>query len=352
VLNATSAIAMMVFQPIWGNLGDRYGRRPMVIRSMVGGFICVFVMALAQTPDQLLIGRFLQGALTGVLAAANALVSTATPKEKVAFSLGFLQMGVFLGNAVGPLIGGMIADNYDYHAAFYVAAGLMALGAVVVIWLVSENFQRPPKDAPRASVWADGKQLMAMGAFPILLGVMMMVQFGTIIVNPVLTLYVEELHGMAQAATMAGITLAATGVASAITALLLGRISDRIGHVKILAVCLIGSAVTYIPQAYVQDMGQLMTLRILLGFFLGGLLPSTSALIAVVVPLQKRSAAFGLGSSASAAANFVAPLAAGAIVAVWDIRSVFSVTAGLYVVFFAWVFFGFRRHPVGEIVNE
>jgi MFS family permease len=324
----------------------------MVIRSMVGGFICVSIMAFAQTPEQLLIGRFLQGGLTGVWAASNALVATSAPKEKVAFSLGFLQMGVFLGNAAGPFIGGVIADNYGFHAAFYVAAGLLALGALCVVLFVSERFERPPQDSPCPGAWSSGKQLMTMGAFPILFGVMLMVQFGSVIVNPVLTLYVQELHGMGQAATVAGILLAATGVASAFSSLLLGRISDRIGHERVLAVCLIGCAVTYIPQAFVQDVGQLMALRIVLGLFLGGLLPSNNALIAIVVPSKKRGAAFGLTSSANAGANFFAPLTAAAIVALWDIRSVFMVTAVLYVLFFVWVYIGFRRYPIKEAAAE
>jgi MFS family permease len=199
---------------------------------------------------------------------------------------------------------------------------------------------------------ANTKEMMTLGAYPILFGVMMMLQFGSVIVNPVLTLYVQELHGMAQAATVAGIMLAATGVASAITSVFIGKISNRIGHVTVLAICLVGCAVTYIPQAFIQDVGQLMALRILLGLFLGGLLPPTNALVTAVVPPQKRGSAFGLGSSAMSAGNLIAPIMAGVIVAMSGIRSVFTVTAFLYIVFFAWVYFGFRRFPVKEAISE
>ncbi|TMD78479.1 MAG: multidrug efflux MFS transporter, partial [Chloroflexi bacterium] len=59
---------MTIASPIWGLLGDRLGRKPMLIRSMVGGAITVGLMFFAQTPLQLVILRFLQGATSGTVA--------------------------------------------------------------------------------------------------------------------------------------------------------------------------------------------------------------------------------------------------------------------------------------------
>src|SRR5512133_3247281 len=58
LIGSASALSMTVVQPIWGNLADRFGRKPMVIRAMVGGGIIISLMSLASTPEQLLVLRF------------------------------------------------------------------------------------------------------------------------------------------------------------------------------------------------------------------------------------------------------------------------------------------------------
>src|SRR5690242_134022 len=83
LITAASAISMAVAQPIWGNLSDKWGRKPMVIRSMLSGGLIAILMGFATTPEHLLIMRFIQGSLTGTVAASNALVAASTPKRRL-----------------------------------------------------------------------------------------------------------------------------------------------------------------------------------------------------------------------------------------------------------------------------
>src|SRR5690348_3572968 len=69
---AVSGLSMAIASPIWGILGDRYGRKPMLIRSMVGGALTVGLIYFVQDPLQLFVLRFLQGATSGTVAAATA----------------------------------------------------------------------------------------------------------------------------------------------------------------------------------------------------------------------------------------------------------------------------------------
>ena len=89
------AVSMVVAQPIWGAVADRYGRKPMLIRSMIGGAVVIGLMGFAQTPLQLLVLRFMQGGVTGVVAAATALVSATTPKHRLGLVLGLMQVAMF-----------------------------------------------------------------------------------------------------------------------------------------------------------------------------------------------------------------------------------------------------------------
>jgi DHA1 family multidrug resistance protein-like MFS transporter len=111
-----------------------------------------------------------------------------------------------------------------------------------------------------------------------------------------------------------------------------------------LPICLIGSAVTYFPQSLVQDVWQLLVLRLLLGLFIGGLMPSAFALVTKVVPQNRRGSAFGFIGTATSLANFMGPMSAAGLVAFWSLRQVFFVTAVLYFLAFLWVLVGFRRY--------
>lgn len=354
VIGAGSALSMAVAQPIWGNVADRWGRKPMVIRSLLGNGIVMILMGLASSPEQLLILRFVQGAVTGTIAAANALVSTTTPRHRLGFALGIMQVAVFVGASIGPLVGGLIADAFSYRLAFYISGSLMLLGVPVVLAFVREHREQSQSQVPNRGVLAESRLLMAIAAFPAMIGVIFLLQLGTIIVTPVLSLFVAELSGGANAATSAGAIIAATGAMSAMSALVIGRLGDRVGHTPILWVCLLGAAIAYFPQAIVQQVWQLLLLRLLLGMFLGGLMPSANALVAGMVPPERRGAAFGLLATATAMANALGPISGAGVATQWGIRAVFLATGGLYTAGWGWVTFTFRnrRAPRGTRGTE
>ncbi len=348
VIVAASAISMAVAQPIWGNLADRWGRKPMVVRSMLGAGLTVGAMGFVTSPEQLLLARLIQGAVSGTVAAANALVATSTPKLHIGFALGVMQVAMFLGSSVGPLLGGVIADNLGYRTSFYAAGFLLLLGAVVVVVFVHERFTPPPADLPRAGVWAEARSLLGITLFPLIIGIIFMIQVGGVIVAPVLSLFIAELSGGENEATAAGVVLGLGGAVSAVSAIVLGRLSDRVGRTLILPICVAGAGLSYFPQAFVEEVWQLLILRMLLGVFLGGMMPTANALLVEVSPRSKRGAAFGLAAAAMAIANAVGPLSGAAIASHWGLRAVFLATSGLFLLTLAWVLAGFRRQAEAQ----
>lgn len=343
VVGAAAALSLAVAQPIWGSMADRWGRKPMVVRSMVGGSITVMLMGLATAPEQLVVLRLIQGAVTGTVSACNALAATSAPRHRLGFAMGLMQVAIFAGTSLGPLVGGLMADLYGYRAAFYAAGVLMLVGASIVVGFVRENFTPPEKDVAHPGVWAESRSLLAMAVIPVLLSVIFLIQLGGTIVAPVLSLFISDLTGGSNAATYAGIVLAATGAVSAAAALAVGRLSDRLGHDRILPACLVGAALSYFPQALVQEVWQLLSLRMLLGVFLGGLMPTANALLATSVPPERRGAAFGLGAASTALANAAGPLSGAAIATHWGMRSVFLATGVLFTFACGWVTLGLRR---------
>jgi MFS transporter, DHA1 family, multidrug resistance protein len=346
LVTAATALSMAIVQPIWGNLADRKGRRPMVVRSMLGGAVVLSLIGLVRTPQELLVMRLIQGTVTGTVAAGNALVATSTPRHRLGFAMGVMQVAIFVGNSFGPLGGGLVADHFGFRASFYCASVLLVIGGCIVLLFVKENFTPPPKSAPRQGAWAQSKALLSMTIFSMMLTVTFLIQFGNTIMGPVLSLFISDLSGGSDPATMSGIVLAGTGLVSAASALIIGRLSDRIGPTKILPICLAGAMLTYIPQGMVQTVWELLALRMLLGVFLGGLMPTANALIAHMVSPERRGAAFGLVATSNAIANGTGPLTSALIATFWGFRAVFAAASVLFAFACAWVSFGVLRYQM------
>jgi MFS transporter, DHA1 family, multidrug resistance protein len=111
------ALVLSIFSPIWGALADRRGRRVMVLRAAFGGGIVIALMGLSQNIWQFMGLRLIQGAMTGVVAAASALAISFVPRNRIGSALGLIQMSSFAGNAVGPSLGGLSADHLGYGTA-------------------------------------------------------------------------------------------------------------------------------------------------------------------------------------------------------------------------------------------
>ena len=139
---SVSGLAMAIASPIWGVLGDRYGRKPMLIRSMVGGALTVGLIYFAQTPTELLVLRFLQGATSGTVAAATALVAAETPRNKVGWALGVVTSAVALGGAIGPVVGGVAGAVFGLRLVFLAGGVLLLLSMLPVLLIVREGPRR------------------------------------------------------------------------------------------------------------------------------------------------------------------------------------------------------------------
>ena len=85
--------------------------------------------------------RAVQGLITGTIAAANALAASVVPRQRMGYAMGLLQVGSGAGVALGPLMGGLIADAYGYNAAFYVTAASLFFSGVLVWRFIHEDFK-------------------------------------------------------------------------------------------------------------------------------------------------------------------------------------------------------------------
>jgi len=330
-----------LFQPLWGSLSDKYGRKIMLLRSGFGMAIVITLMGFAQTPWQLLLLRLLNGTISGFNPASISLVSGTTPKKRMGFAMGLMQSGSVAGTILGPLIGGALADWIGFRPIFYVIGALLFLASLLALFLVRENFDREEAaHKPQVSTMDGLKDLVKVPQLPALFTVTFLIQFAMISPMALLPLYVEKLHGTAvNIAFWAGVVSAVTGISNMIASPVLGKLSDRFGAHRILTYALIGASLFLIPQAFVGTVWQLILVRFLMGVFMGGLLPSVNALIRSYTPDGKESRAFGFNSSTLALGNMTGSLIGGFLAGYIGIEGLFIVSGAMLLINTVWVRF-------------
>lgn len=126
--------------PFWGSLADRKGRKIMLLRSALGMGIVMVLMGMAQNIWQFLALRALLGLLGGFIPNANALIATQVPRNKSGWALGTLSTGGVSGALIGPLIGGLLADNYGLRPVFFITAAVLFACFVMTWFYVREQF--------------------------------------------------------------------------------------------------------------------------------------------------------------------------------------------------------------------
>src|SRR5439155_20450705 len=115
------------------------GRKPMLLRSMLGGAITVGLIFFVQNPTELIVLRFLQGATSGTVAAATALVAAETPRHRVGWALGVVTSAVALGGAIGPVVAGLAGAAFGPRAGSLGLAAPLLISPVPVLWSVRES---------------------------------------------------------------------------------------------------------------------------------------------------------------------------------------------------------------------
>lgn len=322
------AFAMMLVSPIWGALADRYGRKLMVERAMFGGTIILLLMAFAQSAEQLVILRTIQGFITGTVAAANALVAAIAPRERLGYAMGLLQVGLMTGVAVGPLVGGAVADAWGYNTAFYVTSGLLFISGLLVLFGVKEDFKPGGNNERKTSSFVkDWKNILTASGVSVVYGLRFISQMGRNIIAPVTPLFIYSLlGGSGPVNTITGLVTGVYAASTTLSTAYLGRLGDRIGHRKLLITSLGITAVLYFPQAAATAAWQLVVLQAMVGVAAGGILPAISALLARFTRPGEEGAVYGLDNSVGSGGRAVAPLIGSAIGAEFGIRSAFTAT--------------------------
>ncbi|WP_024509446.1 MFS transporter [Bradyrhizobium sp. ARR65] len=313
--------------PLWGQLGDRYGRKLMLIRASLGMAIAMSLIGMAHNVWELVGLRLLAGLLGGYASGSMILVAAQTPKARSGWALGVLSSGIMAGNVVGPLIGGALPPLIGIRATFLLAGAVIFITFLGTSFLIHEE-KRPPQAKSRKSrgAWSlipDKRPIVAMLAT----GVLLMI--ANMSIEPIITVYVAQLVDPPRVTFFAGLAMSAGALGSILSSSQLGKLADRVGHWTIIIACLAVSAALLIPQAFVDSGWQLVVLRLLMGLALGGLLPCIASVIRHNVPEAIAGGILGYSVSAQYCGQVIGPLAGGFVGGHIGMRAVFLGTCVL-----------------------
>ena len=309
-----TGFALALTSPIWGRLADRYGRKPMLVRAMVGGGISVGFMGLAQSALQLTVLRGIQGASSGTVAAATALVATETPTEHLAWALGILNSAISLGSAAGPAAGGLAANFVGLRAIFVGGGVLLLLAMIPVLIAVRESPRRVIRELTPSTLQvlrvARPGTIKALVVLMVAQG-LLQTSYGA--AQQLVVLRFVQLMSAHDAQSITGFTFAAAGIATALAAVTFSRLLRRSNYRTVVTTAAILLGLTLLGAAAGRTPAVIIVAFVLASFVTGSMIPAFGAMVGLEAPAIIQATIFGFSSSAVSVGFGFGPLLGGLI---------------------------------------
>ena len=323
----TPAVAA-IMTPLWGKLGDRIGRKPMVARALMSFIVVMTALAFVTAPWQVLALRFLHGVFAGYGALTLAMAAESAPPDRMARAIGLVQMARRLGPTIGPLIGGLVAAVVGLRQAFLVAAFLYLLAMVVMLSLYREpsRISSPSTDeVGRHSV----RQVIRFEGVALMMSVIFAMQYVERSLGPVLSLFVASLGvTIEQIPLWSGILFSLVAGAGAVGNHVCSRLLERYSPGAVILASIFVAACVAASVSGATQVVLLVAVLPLFGLAIGTGTTAAYTIAGHSIPSEAQGVGFSVLSSASMAALALSPVLSGLLGSV-SLRSVFLVDVAL-----------------------
>ena len=323
----TPAVAA-IMAPLWGKIGDRIGRKPMVARALMSFIVVMTALAFVTAPWQVLALRFLHGVFAGYGALTLAMAAESAPPDRMARAIGLVQMARRLGPTIGPLIGGLVAAVVGLRQAFLVAAFLYLLAMVVMLSLYREpsRISSPSTDeVGRHSV----RQVIRFEGVALMMSVIFAMQYVERSLGPVLSLFVASLGvSIEQIPLWSGILFSLVAGAGAVGNHVCSRLLERYSPGAVILASIFVAACVAASVSGATQVVLLVAVLPLFGLAIGTGTTAAYTIAGHSIPSEAQGVGFSVLSSASMAALALSPVLSGLLGSV-SLRSVFLVDVAL-----------------------
>ena len=327
-LGVTPALTALL-APAWGRLGDRFGRKIMVERSLVSFVVLFSAMAFVTSVWQLLAVRAIQGLFAGYGSLSVAMAAESAPRDRMPNAIGAVQTAQRIGPGVGPVLGGILAHVFPLRKAFLATAGFYAVALVIVHVLYDDRATHAQAPDAAETGRVTFRNVLAFRNFILMMGVIFGLQFVDRSFGPVLPLYVEQIGvTSANVPIVSGALFSIMAFTGALGHHFCGKLLRRYSSRVVIAG---GAAVAAAGAGLFGVSGGIWIMSaasVLLGLGIGAAMTASYSAAGAVIPPGAHGAGFGVLTSASligmASSPFIAGLVGGA-----SIRIVFFVDLAL-----------------------
>ena len=307
-LTAAYAVMQFAFAPFIGNLSDKFGRRPVLLCSLLGFGVDYLFSAFAPTIGWLFVGRIVAGITGASFTTASAYIADISTPEKRAANFGLVGVAFGLGFIIGPAIGGILG-KYNVHYPFIAAAALALLNAAYGYFILPESLSlehRRPLDLKRCSPWGTLIQLKKYKSVIGLAVSLFLIYVSVQSVQSVWTYYTFKKFGWSEA--MVGYSLATVGLMIAIVqGGLIRIILPKLGNERSIWVGLLFYSTGLLLFAFATK-GWMM-FAFLVPYCLGGIAgPALQGYMSTSVPANEQGELQGGLTSLMSVASIVGPL--------------------------------------------
>ncbi|WP_406689360.1 MFS transporter [Saccharopolyspora sp. ID03-671] len=329
---AAPALALTVATPLWGRLGDRIGRKWMVVRALLGLAVAMVVMATASTPLLLVAGRLLQGTLGGVVEAAAAFAGSTGTDKKRGSALGKSFSATAAGALVGPIAGGLVVGSDGLQQLMFAIAAAATVLALACALGLREPDRDPAGEARddktgrprrRASVMqVPGAAVLALAAIGTYFGV-----YGLI------PIYAEHIQGVvtdrSTASTWVGVLHSVMWGATLLGSFWWGKHNDLTGRpLRTFALTGAGCAAAIAAVSLPLDPFAMIPFRLVQGFCFAALAQSLFLHFSRHAPGEHKSGFVSTANSYLLIGQSAGPLLAGPLVGFVSTPAAVLVMAG------------------------
>lgn len=347
---AMTFIAQAIVSPYWGNLADRKGRKLMCMRASGVMALTITLTGLAPNAIYIVVMRFIQGAFSGYINNATALIAGETPHHRSGWVMSQMMIAGTAGNLVGPLLGGALSSFFgnwlggawEYRIPFFITGLLMFLVFLGTTFFVHEEFTPISREKmkPMNEIM---KSLPSVKLIIVMFITTMLVQSSTMSIDPIVSLYVKSMMPDGKnVALVAGVVAATPGLGTLIAASKIGHKMDEVGPLRVLRIGLIVGFILFIPMALTNNPWVLAGLRFLLGIASAGMLPAAQTVLTLNTPSESFGRIFSYNQSFQAIGAVVGSLMGSMISGLSNYATVFWVTGFtlllnfILVLIFAW----------------
>lgn len=321
-LGVSPAIAALT-APLWGRVGDRFGSKLLVQRSLVSFILVMIAMAYATKPWHLFALRAIQGFFAGYGPLTLSMAALSAPRDKVASAIGTVQTAQRMGPTLGPVIGGMLAPLVGLRSTFFVAAAFYAAALVLLTALYREP--------PRVRTVAERRRsapfttILRLENFVLVMFVLFGLQLVDRSFGPVLPLYLDQIgYAAGDLPLLAGVLFSLWAFTTALGNQLSGQLLKRWAPRVVIASASLLAASGLVLFAVSSNAWWLSVSLTIAGLGIGTSITTAFAAGNAVIPKDAHATGFGFLTGSSLIGIALSPVLSG-LLAARSIRAVFIV---------------------------